>query len=421
MRHRFSVLALAAAAASFAVTPAQAELSLYGQFDVAVDHVSKGEANNAGTPFAPAPERTTSRVTPSLSSPSKLGLRGTESLGDGYAGRFQMEMSLVPDSGTLGGDGRTWGRMIWVGLTTPVGELRFGRQASPMLAAFDLTTTERLGSTDLAGAGLVVNSLQMYQDNAISYGGKSGPWLGILQFSPNAGVAEAVSAARAGIAAPPGAGQILGGGSAGAENQDQRGRSLGAMLSFATEDLALAASVHHNKFNVPVLLLGPVPVPVFARAETYTGAMVAAKFQVPGWGTTLGANVHVGEMKEAGTIDPKTRAFSLGLRQRVGAFELMAQAAQVEFTNFTKGRDRAVMLGADYAFSKRTSVFMRAGSAKDSRGELVPVAGGAANLAGGPLALLIPLGISEIPVFSGTGLNLDGRTDIVAFGLRHSF
>jgi predicted porin len=421
MRHRLSALALAAAATTFAAASARAEVSLYGQFDVAADHIKKSGGNSAGTLFPAAPDRAITRVSPSLSSPSKLGFRGTEPLGGGYAGRFQMEMSLVPDTGTLGGDGRTWGRMVWVGLTTPVGELRLGRQASPMLAAFDLTTTERLGSTDLSGAGLVVNSLQMYQDNAISYGGKTGPWLGILQFSPNAGVADAVSAGRNGApAVPPGSGQILGGGSSGTENQDQRGRSLGAMLSYADEEVALAASVHHNRFNVPVNL-GLSPLQLFSRAESYTGAMVAAKVRVPTWGTTLGANFHVGETKEAGTLDPKTSAFSVGLRQRVGGFELVAQAAQVEFTNFTQGRDRAVMFGADYDFSKRTAMFVRAGSAKDSRGNVTPVAGGAVSVAGGPMALLVPVGFSEIPVFSGVGLNLDGRTDIVAVGLRHSF
>lgn len=423
MRFRFSIVALAASAALCAAASARAEVSLYGHFDVALDHTKKSASDSAGTVFPPSAEQARTRVSPSLSSPSKLGFRGTEPLGNGYAGRFQIEMSLVPDTGTLGGDGRVWGRMAWVGLTTPLGEVRLGRQASPMLAAFDLTTTERLGSTDLSGAGLVMNSLQSYQDNAVSWGLKTGPWLAILQFSPNAGVGEAVSGAR-GTQVGPGTGQILGGGSAGTETTDRRGRSTGAMISFATEELALATSVHRNEFKVPVLLLAPPPigaVPVFPRAETYTGAMVAGKFRVPSWGTTFGANVHVGTMEESGDIDPKTRAFSLGLRQRVGAVDLVAQGAQAEFTNFTRGKNTAFIVGGDYDFSKRTAVFLRAGRVKDERGDVVGVAGGAVGLAGGPLSLLVPLGISEIPVFSGIGVNVGGQTDIVAIGLRHAF
>ena len=420
MRLRYSIVAAAAMASLFSAASAQAQLSLYGNFDVAVDKV-KREGGNTPT-GAPAVDQSLTRVSPSLTSPSKLGFRGTEPLGGGYAGRFQMEMSLVPDNGTLGGDGRVFGRMAWVGLTTPIGEFRLGRQASPMLAAYDLTTTERLGSTDVMGAGLVVNTLQLYQDNAISYGLKTGPWLAVLQGSPNAGVGDAVSLVRNGVPAPAGSGQILGGGSAGAENKDGRGRTAGAMLSFTTDELALAVAGHYNKFNVAVLAVVPptTVLPVFTTLEDYTGAMIAGKFKISSWGTTVGANFHVGKFEESGNSDPETRAFTMGLGQRFGQVDLIAQAASVEFTNFTQGKNTALMFGADYSLSKNTAIFTRIGTVKDDAGQTAQTSGGV-PLRGGPLSLLGPLGISEVPVFSGAGLSIGGRTTIASVGLRHSF
>jgi predicted porin len=421
MRSRSPLVAIAAATATLlSAAPAHADVSLYGTLDLGADKVERGQGDVAGTVFAAAgaAEQKRYRVSPSLTAQSRLGFRGTEPLGGGYAGRFQFEMSLVPDVGANGGDGRAWGRMAWVGLTTPLGEVRLGRQASAMLAAYDLSTLERLGTTDISGLGLVLNNLQTYQDNSIAYAVRQGPWVGYLSGSPNAGVAENISAARAATATPA-SGQVLGGGSTGAESTDGRGRAAGLMLAYTADDLTVVGAYHFNRFGVPVVLPVATPVVVFPKFEKYTGVMLAAKYKFQA-DTLLGANAHVGRFEESGTNDPETRTLTASLSHRIANFSVLAQGGMAEFTNFTRGKDTAFMLGADYHFSIRTALYFRAGSVKDDRGNVV-ANHGPVTVAGGPLALLTQLGVAEVPVFSGAGIHIGGRTSIAAVGLRHAF
>ena len=68
---------------------------------------------------------------------SKLGIKGREDLGNGYAAIFKLEAQLNPDvgSGTYGSTGSEFGfnRESWVGLLTPVGAVRFGRSTAPLV------------------------------------------------------------------------------------------------------------------------------------------------------------------------------------------------------------------------------------------------------------------------------------------------
>jgi len=408
-------------------TPGSA--TLYGNLDIALDRVSKDAGNVAGTVFAasPAPKISSRRMSTSISSQSHFGFRGTEDLGGGYAGRFTLESAIVPDNGTIASDGRFFGRQAWVGLTTPVGELRLGRQAAPMLQAYYLNTLERLGSTNIFASGAALNNLQAYQDNAVTYLARTGAWIGMLTVSPNAGVASRVSAARSSAtpSTPPATattGQVLGGLTAGDENTDGRGRSHGAMLVYNSERFALISAYHYNKFKAAIGLATAAGgfVPLF-NADSYRSAMVGAKATLPQTQTQFAFNLHEGRLQETGNADPKTRTLALAVKQPWGAFSVSAEWMRSKFTNFTGGNDSGVMLGSEYQFSKRTALFVRAGYVQDHRGTAVTASVTPLPVAGGPLALMLPLGSMEIPIFSGSGTNLDARTSLVALGVRHSF
>ncbi len=419
---------------------AQSSVTIYGLVDVGVDSVRKGEGNVQGTVFGlsgttpvpnaiASPSTRTTRMAPSLTAQSHFGIKGTEDIGGGWKGGFTLEGGLQADGGTLGNDGRLFGRQAFVSLTTPYGEVRLGRQASPMLIAGYIATTERLGSTDLMGAGLVVNNLQTYQDNMASFLVRKGPWLGVLSYSTNAGVASRVSAARASAtSATPAAnattGQIIGGLTAGAESTDDRGRAQGALLAYNGKPFAILAAYHRNDFRGAQVGIasqagGGTFIPLYT-ADTFTGAMVGAKFQLPA-GTMLVANFHQGQYKNVGALDPKVQTASAGIKHPIGNWELGAQYMQSRFKNFTKGKDSGVMLGVDYNFSKRTALYSRVGFVDDDRGNIVRGTVTPLPIAGGPGALLVPLGAQEVPLFSGAGQNVDARTSIVSLGLRHYF
>ncbi|MFN3888271.1 MAG: porin, partial [Aquabacterium sp.] len=91
-----------------------------------------------------------------------------------------------------------------------------------------------------------------------------------------------------------------------------------------------------------------------------------------------------------------------------------------KFSNFTKGKDTGVMLGAEYAFSKRTSVYARAVQIRDDEGRAAD-AGLGAPIQGGPNVIATAFGFRETPVFAGAGLNPGGTARYVGVGVRHSF
>ena len=417
---------------------AQSSVTIYGILDVGVDRVEKGEGNVQGTLFGvsggrpipnsiASPESTSTRVSPSHTRQSNIGFKGVEDMGGGYRGLFVLEGGITLDTGGLANDGRLFGRQAYVGLTTPAGEVKLGRQASPMLIAYYLVTPEALGSTDLFGAGLVVNTLQTFQDNQISYAIKQGPWTAILSYATNAGVGSGISAARSfATASTPVAsgttGQIIGGATAGAETPDGRGKAAGAMIAYRTENLTALGSFHRNNFgDVPVgVVSGTTLVPLYI-AESFRSYMASVKYIVPGTGTTLAVAGHEGRFDLRGNADPHVRTWTGTIKQAVGLVDLSLVLLDTRFTNFTRGRDRGIMLGADYNFSKRTAFYSRVGGVKDKRGNIL--VGGATPLpfAGGPGAILLPLGSQEVPLFSGAGQNVDARTTIVSLGLRHSF
>ena len=87
-----------------------------------------------------------------------------------------------------------------------------------------------------------------------------------------------------------------------------------------------------------------------------------------------------------------------------------------------------MMLGAEYALSKRTSLFARWVQIKDDEGKASNDAGFQATglgaiggIVGGPTVVSTALGFRETPVFAGAGLNPGGKTTYIGAGVRHTF
>lgn len=429
-----ALLALATFGASAAF--AQSSLTIYGNIDVAIDNVHKGQGDVSGTTLAllaasnPAyasgfvNKSTVTRLTSSVSSVNALGFRGVEDLGGGYKGGFVLEGQFQVDTGAQSGqDSRMWGRQAFVSLTTPGGEIRLGRQYAPMFFTFAFTTVEALGGADIQGSGLIVNNLQVRQDNQVSYWLKTGGLTAALSYATNAGVDAAVSSSR-GQAAGSTSGQIIGGQTAGNEtpNSGNRGQAFGLFVNYAFDPgFLINGSYHSNKFGNAQLISGPI---VWADLDKYEAYALGAKYTVPGAGTILSGIFHHGKFTyDSGNNDgPKINTWALGVKHPIGNFAVGAQFAHSEFTNFTDGKDTSLMLIGDYNFSKRTKLYIRAGYAKDEAGSnAAPGRSTAGVVRGGPLPLLTGFGSLETPFFSGGGANVDATTRVVAVGIRHQF
>ncbi len=423
--------AVALALATFAAGAAFAESSftIYGNADVSVDSVHK----TAGVPLIPvAPatqgkSSTVTRVSPSATSQTSFGLKGTEDIGAGYKAGFVLEGQLSHDTGALSQDGRIFGRQSYVGLTTPYGEVRLGRQYSPIFYSTALITGERFGATDLFTEGGSTNNLQVRQDNQISYWANVGGFTGALAYSPNAGSYSVVSAAR-GVSANSTTGGILGAAGAGAESvTNKQGRSVGMFGNYAFDaNLNVTLGLHRNDFDgVTYVALNPATgaamITGTRKLDRYQSVNLGAKYVFTGSGILLDAAYGEGKYSYDGTTDSlKLQSLAGGICVPVEQWTFSAQASQVKFTNFTKGKDTGLMLGAEYALSKRTAVFTRFVQVRDDEGSASST-GVSVAMVGGPDVVGVAFGLREVPLFAGAGINPGGKSTYVGAGIRHSF
>jgi len=163
-QHEDSKIAAAAALTALA-TPifAQSGVTIYGSFDQYYNHLS----SSSGAKVNSLEDGSFLR--------SRLGFRGVEDLGGGYAAKFQLEMGIAGNSGAAADATRGFDRQTWVGMATPYGEFRAGRQNTIIFFRGDYVdfTSRTLGS--------VVNAFGVPSryDNDLSY---QSPRLGGFQF-----------------------------------------------------------------------------------------------------------------------------------------------------------------------------------------------------------------------------------------------
>lgn len=153
-----SLLALAVAAALPAFAYAQTNIILNGSIDVAVEQLN---ADSNVISNGPTANGSDVRVTNGVWSGSRFAISGTEELGGGLKGIFNIEHRLSPDTGTVTSGAVFWAGQSWVGIQGGFGAIRLGRQYSPMfraLAGGDVTGYSwynNLAGGSLGGAGAV--------------------------------------------------------------------------------------------------------------------------------------------------------------------------------------------------------------------------------------------------------------------------
>lgn len=114
-------LALAATYAC-TISPALAQVSIYGVIDAHLDYSANGRTS-------------ATRVQSGGVSGSRLGLRGSEAVSGATRAIFVLESGMNLDDGTSGQGGLLFGRQAFVGLSGPAGELTVGRHYSPQFFA----------------------------------------------------------------------------------------------------------------------------------------------------------------------------------------------------------------------------------------------------------------------------------------------
>lgn len=184
MKSRSTLLALAAAAACAPAltlaqtqaptpsqTPSQSSVTLYGTLDVGMLSINKTAGSPLGYVPSPVDGGHGTIMKDGGIGGSNWGLRGREDLGGGLSALFQLQGNINVKDGSTGGPNSSAGtsffnQMSVVGLAGPFGELKVGRQVSPMYYA--------MASTDARGAryfGSVLTAL-------VGLNSASGAWAG---------------------------------------------------------------------------------------------------------------------------------------------------------------------------------------------------------------------------------------------------
>lgn len=150
-----SRVALTALAAHAIGAHAQSSVTLYGALDTSI------EITNPGSGYV-------ARMDSGAYRGSRVGLRGAEYIGNGLKILFDLENGFSSGNGTLAVSNTIFNRQAWIGLGTPYGTLRMGRQYSPIYIPFK-------GGLDAFGAGTIASGLDNlskitpYESNAITY------------------------------------------------------------------------------------------------------------------------------------------------------------------------------------------------------------------------------------------------------------
>jgi len=135
-KHTTAALLLAGAACSAQAQNGSSAV-LYGTFDQYIGYISSSSGNSITGLNDGAILR------------SRLGVRGAEELGNGLQMKFTLEQGVNADTGSGADGSRLFDRQAWIGLNTPYGEFRAGRQNTQVFyigGAIDYTERTTFGS-----------------------------------------------------------------------------------------------------------------------------------------------------------------------------------------------------------------------------------------------------------------------------------
>jgi predicted porin len=138
-----------------------ATIKLYGNLDTGIEHLTNVGPGKDSVTRIPG-------ITGTMA--SRLGVKVSKDVGDGYQAFAVMELGASPDDGTLRQGGRIFGRQLNMGLQTPAGRFTIGRQYSPFLFA----TGDLMGPNIYALGSLDAYLPNARMDNSVSWSNKFG-------------------------------------------------------------------------------------------------------------------------------------------------------------------------------------------------------------------------------------------------------
>lgn len=426
-------IAAATALCCAGAASAQSSVTLFGAVDAAVSHYGTTSSfyNNTSRSLVPTGDirRSQTVLSNSGTTPSRLGLRGTEDLGGGLAASFWMEAGLANDSGTGAGTGGVivFNRRSTVSLSGAFGEVRLGRDYTPTYwndAVFSPFSTLGVGTNVVSsvgsnlqlakGPGSALSATDNYMRTSNSIGYLLPPGLGGFYGQVQYALHE--NASQSNVPGTPSA----------------KGRFAGGRLGYAAGALDVALAYGESTAADAMAL---------NAAGWATGARLREKIKTLNLGASynFGAFKLFGELSQVRDVSISTVAVPvvgllatreadryegglLGVSVPVGAGLIKGSYSWVKFDNdlgaasapFMPERDasvRKLAIGYEYNLSKRTALYATVARIRIKDGQNNPaIMGAVTGGMGGYLST--GAGVSGYAPRTATGYDV---------GMRHTF
>lgn len=330
-----SLLALAVLGAFAGVASAQSSVTVYGIVDVNVTSTEQGG------------ERVTD-LSRGAQSPSRIGFKGVEDLGNGLKASFVLENGFDSSDGSQTANGNfAFQRNAWVGLDGGFGTVRFGRQDTPIYLALD--SVDPFGTGTLGDIGTLFESLdnKARTNNLVYY---KTPTFG--------GFAVEVDYAF---------GEVAG--------ENTANRSYGIVLGY--ENGPLTAKLAYNELRGGGDSLNGILGAIAPIASTDPDAGYATTKDAKNKDIFAGATYDFGAFKlhgaylqskfedadffdgatTTGTPDFKLKSGMIGVSVPLGAGTFLADYTTVKNDDVDNADSKKFAIGYSYALSKRTNLY----------------------------------------------------------------
>ncbi|AEI82303.1 porin gram-negative type (plasmid) [Cupriavidus necator N-1] len=345
---KFRSMAAAAWLACAGSAFAQSNVTLYGVADINVEYANHvGAVPVASNQFNPGPANNVYRMNSGGVSGSRWGLRGQEDLGNGLKALFVLESGFNLDTGTSQQSGRLFGRQAFVGMQKAgIGQISLGRQYTSMfeaLANFSPTAYATQYEPIVLQSGA-----NFREDNTVKYTGQFGPVTALAHWSFGTGVALPQTV---GIATPIGGnGEVPG--------AFRRDTAYGAAVAYQGGPLGL--TVGYDQWNPTIgNSSGTVKKAVVGASYVVGPAKIMGGYR---WGQNKNA---------AGGLIQRDDFYWIGANYQVTpavgvTLEYNYDDLKNLFGDTHVANPWQVALVTNYAFSKRTDVYLTTAYAKNA-------------------------------------------------------
>lgn len=327
---------------------AQTNVTLYGVADINVEYVNHlGAVPTAANQFNRGPANDVYRMNSGGVSGSRWGLRGSEDLGGGLQALFVLESGFNLDTGTSQQSGRLFGRQAFVGVQKAgIGQISLGRQYTSMFEA--LANFSPTAYATQYEPVVLQSGPNFREDNTVKYTGKFGPVTALVHWSFGTGLALP---ATVGVATPIGGnGEVPG--------QFRRDTAYGAAVAY--QGGPFGVTVGYDQWNPTIgTSNGTAKKAVVGASYSFGPAKIMGGYR---WGQNKNA---------ADVVIQRDDFYWIGANYQVTpaiglTLEYNYDDVKSLFGNTNVANPWQVAFVANYAFSKRTDVYLSTAYAKNA-------------------------------------------------------